>query len=294
MTRMQVLPVTILTTFGLAVVAQRGSSATASQEQQHKEVAIVGQHAPAAGTMKMNPRDGLNYVWIPPGTFTMGCSSGDNECFDDEKPPHHVSISKGFWIAQTLVTQAAYKRVMGLDPSHFKGEQLPVEMVSWDDAQSYCRALGMRLPTEAEWEYAARAGSKDARYGDLDAIAWYTGTSGPVPVDGAALYQNDAKNYEDNLIAKGNQPHAVGRKQANAWLLYDMLGNVWEWTTDWFDKNYYARSEARDPAGPVRGTQRVLRGGAWDDNARNIRVSNRYSLPPDSRKFYAGFRCIAK
>jgi formylglycine-generating enzyme required for sulfatase activity len=193
-----------------------------------------------------------------------------------------------------LVTQTAYKRVTGSDPSYFKGEQMPVEMVGWNDAQDYCRVLGMRLPTEAEWEYAARAGSTMARYGDLDAIAWYTGTSGPRPVDGAALYQTDPKNYEDNLIVKGNQPQPVRRKQANAWQLYDMLGNVWEWTSDWFDKNYYAHSAMRDPTGPISGTNRALRGGAWDDNARNIRSSNRYSLAPDSRKFYAGFRCVAQ
>jgi formylglycine-generating enzyme required for sulfatase activity len=113
-------------------------------------------------------------------------------------------------------------------------------------------------------------------------------------VDGAALYQTDPKNYEERLIALGNRPHAVARKQANAWQLYDMLGNVWEWTSDWFDKNYYANGTMRDPAGAATGTNRALRGGAWDDNARNIRVSNRYSLTPNSRKFYAGFRCIAE
>ena len=249
---------------------------------------------PAAGAMKVNSKDGLTYVWIPAGAFTMGCSAGDNECFDDEKPAHEVTITKGFWIGQTLVPQVAYKRVVGTNPSRFKGEQLPVEMVSWDDAQTYCRAIGMRLPTEAEWEYAARARGTGSRYGDLDAIAWYAGNSGPQRVDGTALYQSDPKNYEEILIAKGNQTHAVGQKQANAWHLYDMIGNVWEWTADWFDKTYYTRSEAHDPIGPSNGTHRALRGGAWDDNARNNRLSNRYSLAPDSRYFYAGFRCAGE
>jgi formylglycine-generating enzyme required for sulfatase activity/lysophospholipase L1-like esterase len=272
------------------------SHARAAQKnarRSHWVVPVDVPQAPTAGTIRLNPSDELSYVWIPAGTFTMGCSADDNECFDDEKPARQVAISKGFWISQTLVTQKAYKRVTGSAPSHFKGEQLPVEMVSWNDAQDYCRRLGMRLPTEVEWEYAARAGSTAARYGDLDAVAWYTGTSGPQPVDGTALYQSDPKNYEDNLIANGNQPHAVKVKQANSWQLYDTLGNVWEWTSDWFDKSYYPRSEERDPKGPVSGTLRTLRGGAWDDNARNIRVSNRYSLAPDSRKFYAGFRCVS-
>jgi len=291
--RKQLSSLIVVITLGVAIGALGGAGATDSYEQ-HEAMATVGPQALAAGAIRVNPKDGLSYVWIPSGTFTMGCSVGDNACFDDEKPAHHVTISKGFWIAQTLVTQRAYKRVTGSDPSHFKGEQLPVEMVSWNDAHGYCRALKMRLPTEAEWEYAARAGSKAARYGELDAIAWYTGTSGPRPVDGAALYQSDPKNYEDKLVAKGNQPHAVGRKQANAWQLYDMLGNMWEWTADWFDKNYYVRSEPRDPTGPASGTYRALRGGAWDDNARNIRLSNRYSLAPDNRNFYAGFRCIAQ
>ena len=250
----------IVITLSFALGAQ-GADATASQEKQHNEVRTVGPQAPTAGAIRLNPNDGLNYVWIPAGAFTMGCSVGDNECFDDEKPAHDVTISKGFWIAQSLVTQQAYKRVTGSDPSRFKGEQLPVEMVNWNDAQNYCRALGMRLPTEAEWEYAARAGSKAARYGDLDVIAWYSGTSGPRPVDGTALYQADPKNYEDNLIAKGNQPHAVARKQANAWQLYDMLGNVWEWASDWFDKNYYRRSEERDPRGP--GQWYISRTARW-------------------------------
>ena len=294
MTRKQLSSLIVMITFSLAVAARGGEGAAESHEQQHKVIATGWPQAGAAGAVRANPNDRLSYVWIPPGTFTMGCSVGDDECFDDEKPAHNVTISRGFWIAQTLVTQRAYERVTGSAPSHFKGKQMPVEMVNWNDAQDYCRVLEMRLPTEAEWEYAARAGSIVARYGDLDAIAWYTGTSGPRAVDGTTLYQTDPKNYEDNLIAQGNHPHAVGGKQANAWQLYDMLGNVWEWTSDWFDKNYYAHSGVRDPTGPATGTNRVLRGGAWDDNARNIRLSNRYSLAPDSRRFYAGFRCVAQ
>jgi formylglycine-generating enzyme required for sulfatase activity len=123
-----------------------------SQEQQHQAATIFAQNEPAAGMTKLNPQDGLNYVWIPAGTFTMGCSPGDNECFDDEKPVHHVTLSKGFWITQTLVTQAAYTRVIGLAPSHFKGEGLPVEMVSWHEAQSYCRALEMGI-CGTSWEH---------------------------------------------------------------------------------------------------------------------------------------------
>jgi formylglycine-generating enzyme required for sulfatase activity len=249
--------------------------------------------SPQAGATKVNAKDGLIYVWIPAGSFVMGCSPGDTECYEDEKPAHTVTISKGFWIGQTLVTQAAYERVKGRRPSHFTGDQLPVETVNWSEARTYCQSVGMRLPTEAEWEYAARAGSLASRYGDLDAIAWYAGDSGPAPVDGAALYRTDPKNYENDLIAKGNRTHPVGRKQPNSWALYDMQGDVWEWTADWYDKGYYAHSTLRDPTGPARGVKRALGGGAWDDDARNNRVSNRYSLKPASRNFYTGFRCVA-
>lgn len=254
----------------------------------------AGHSAIAQKREKVNAKDGLTYVWIPAGTFRMGCSPDDHECFDDEKPVHRVAISKGFWMGQTLVTQAAYARIIGASPSRFKGEHLPVETVSWDEAKTYCRKLEMRLPTEAEWEYAARAGSTATRYGDLQAVAWYAGNSGPKFVDGRALYQNDPKNYEEKLIARGNQTHVVGQKQPNAWGLYDMLGNVWEWTADWFDKNYYAHSETVDPKGPSHGEYRTVRGGAWDEDPKNVRLSGHYWLPPDSRTFYTGFRCVGE
>lgn len=278
-----ILNSTVLAHGRSAAVAQTHHQATGSQSA-----------APALGTTRLNSKDGLTYVWIRGGIFAMGCSPEDTECFDDEKPSHQVTISKGFWIGQMLVTQAAYKKVVGVNPSRFKGEQLPVEMVSWDEAQNYCQTVGMRLPTEAEWELAARAGLAGSRYGPLDAIAWYVGNSGPQPVDGAALYQSNPKDYEDILIAKGNQTHPVALKHANAWGLYDMLGNVWEWTADWYDENYYGSSGTHDPTGPENAKYRAVRGGAWDDNDRNIRLSNRYRLEPGTRTFYTGFRCVGK
>jgi formylglycine-generating enzyme required for sulfatase activity/serine/threonine protein kinase len=229
----------------------------------------VVQRAPHVGDSKVNPRDGLKYMWIPPGTFTMGCSPGDNECYDDEKPAHQVAISKAFWLGQTDVTQAAYQRVNGSNPSHFKGPELPVDTINWDLARSYCEAVGGRLPTDAEWEYAARAGAPGARYGNLDAVAWYSGNSG-----------------------KG--PHDVGRKQPNAFGLYDMLGNVWQWVADWYGEKYYAVAQARDPAGPPSGTLRTLRGGSWFYDARNLRVSYRHRFEPGNRNNNIGLRCVSE
>jgi formylglycine-generating enzyme required for sulfatase activity/uncharacterized caspase-like protein len=181
---------------------------------------------PSQGS-RVNPADGLTYVWIPPGKFWMGCSPGDTQCDDDEKPPKEVNITKGFWMGQTEVTQAAYERVMGTNPSHFKGANLPVETINMQEAGAYCAKVGLRLPTEAEWEYAARAGDTKARYGPLDDVAWNTGNS-------------------------GGKTHEVGKKTPNAWGLYDTLGNVREWTSDevvrggsWFNNSRYVRASFR-------------------------------------------------
>jgi formylglycine-generating enzyme required for sulfatase activity len=219
----------------------------------------------------VNPKDGLKYVWIPPGSFMMGCSPGDTECQPDEKPVHEVTITKGFWLGQTTVTQAAYQRVMGSNPSHFKGDGLPVEDVAWDEARAYCTAVRARLPTEAEWEYAARAGNTGARYGSLAEIAWY------------------AKNSAGRL-------HEVGRKKPNAFGLYDMLGNVWQWTADWYDQAYYQTSEKRDPPGPPAGTiqTRTLRGGCSLCDATHVRASFRYSQEGRMRWLDSGLRCVGE
>jgi len=222
-----------------------------------------------AGTKKVNPKDGLTYIWTPPGSFMMGCSPGDEQCTDREKPAHRVEISKGFWMGETLVTQAAYERVMGSNPSGFTGPQRPVEQVSWEDAFAYARAVGMRLPTEAEWEYAARAGSTTARYGELDEVAWYE------------------KNSQ-------MQTHDVKLKRPNAWGLYDTLGNVWEWTADWFDEKAYASGDTRDPQGPPNGKYRLVRGGSWGSLSRNARASGRSGYVPTDRDDSMGFRCVGE
>jgi formylglycine-generating enzyme required for sulfatase activity/tRNA A-37 threonylcarbamoyl transferase component Bud32 len=216
------------------------------------------------GATRVNETDGLKYVWIPAGTFQMGCSAGDAECYDSEKPAHEVTIAKGFWIGETPVTQEAYRRVVGKNPSFFKGDQLPVELVNWNEAQSYCQTAGMRLPTEAEWEYAARAGTSGSRYGDLDQIAWYSGNS-------------------------GNRTHPVGQKQANKFGLYDILGNVAEWVADTYGE-YPARRQT-DPKA-AGGKEHVLRGGSWSSVPRLARASVRDGLGPEDRGDSVGLRCV--
>jgi formylglycine-generating enzyme len=178
----------------------------------------------------------------------MGCSPDDEEGSEIETPAHQVTVTRGFWIGQTPVTQAAFERVSGLNPSGFIGPKLPVENVSWHEAQEYCQAVDLRLPTEAEWEYAARAGNTSARHGPIDAVAW----------------------YKDN---SGSRAHEVGQKQPNGYGLYDMLGNVWEWTADWYDERYYGSSPATDPRGPLSGESRTLRGGSWDVDSWGVPVT---------------------
>lgn len=226
-------------------------------------------HTPAQGMVRENPKDGLKYVWIPPGTFMMGCSTADNECYANERPAHQVAITRGLWIGQTTVTQEAYQRITGKNTSHFKGEGLPVDHVGWQEAKRFCEAVGMRLPTEAEWEYAARAGDPRARYSDIDSIAWYADDS-------------------------GNQVHQVGSKDPNAWKLYDMLGNVWQWTVDSYGEKYYDQREDEDPQGPPAGPTKVFRGGSWDSLPRSVRVSYRGSGEPGFEEYSFGVRCVGE
>jgi formylglycine-generating enzyme required for sulfatase activity len=217
----------------------------------------------------------MEFVRIRPGSFMMGCSPGDGECYAEEKPAHRVSLTRPFDIGKYQVTQQEYQAVAGANASYFQGPRLPVEGVSWEDARKFCEALTAkhdgylyRLPTEAEWEFAARAGSASPRYGALDQIAW----------------------HRDN---SGGSTHPIGEKMPNGYGLYDTLGNVWEWVQDWYGVEYYAHSPETDPQGPATGEYRVARGGSWRGVARGpARVSSRYVLRPNVRSIVVGFRCV--
>ena len=205
---------------------------------------------------------GIKLVYIPAGSFTMGSPSNEQDRDNDEGPQHKVTISRGFYMGIYEVTQAQYEAVMGTNPSDFKGDNLPVETVSWNNAVEFCQKLSQkegkayRLPTEAEWEYACRAGSSTRFcFGDndsgLDDYAWY--------------------GHEK----AGTKTHPVGQKNSNDFGLYDMYGNVSEWCSDWYDTNYYSNSPEIDPKGPDKGTDRVVRGSSWLYNSKDCRSSDR-------------------
>ena len=208
---------------------------------------------------------GIEMLLVPPGTFMMGASPGDTQAGDGEKPAHEVTITNAFYLGRTEVTQAQWFKVMDTNPSHFRGELLPVDSVSWDDCQQFCAKTGMKLPTEAQWEYACRAGTKGATYGDLDLIAW----------------------HGDNA---GEETHAVGQLQPNALGFFDMLGNLCEWGEDWYGP--YSSGSVTNPTGPATGSYRVLRGGCWNTSADYCRASQRISFTPDLIYCFHGFRVV--
>ena len=246
---------------------------------------------------------GIEMLRVPPGKFVMGMSPGDTEASDTEKPAHEVTITKAFYLGRTEVTQEQWMKVMGENPSYFKKSNEdretmiakyieagltkqeaqekagaesnklltasnPVEKVLWDDCQKFCAKTGMKLPTEAQWEYACRAGVRKPRYGELDQIAWY-------------------RNNSDSTT------HPVAKKAPNALGFYDMIGNVWEWTNDWYQRDYYksCADGVVDPTGPAQSASRLLRGGGWGYGSSICRASMRdYGTPDGILYTDGGFR----
>lgn len=217
-----------------------------------------------------------NMVYVSNGTFTMGGTSEQgSDAYDDEKPTHNVTLSS-YYICKYEVTQALWRAVMGSNPSNFKGDNLPVECVSWNDCQTFINRLNsytgrnFRLPTEAEWEFAARGGNYSRHYK-------YSGSN----------YIGDVAWYDDN---SGNRTHPVGTKQPNELGLYDMSGNVYEWCSDWYGS--YSSYSQSDPTGPNSGSYRVERGGGWSYYARFCRSSIRYVYAPGNSCNCLGLRLV--
>jgi formylglycine-generating enzyme required for sulfatase activity len=234
----------------------------------------------------------MKLVLIPAGEFLMGSPDSDKDASDDEKPQHRVRITRPFYLGLHEVTQGQYCAVTGTRPSRFGGsDDLPVDSVTWDEAIKFCNDLsereglkpyyqldggvlvggeGYRLPTEAEWEYACRAGSTTRfTFGDdasrLGELGWF-------------LVNSDIKTYP------------VGQKRPNAWGLYDMHGNVWEWCWDGYQADYYKKSPGADPVGPSQAASRVIRGGCWNSYTRDARSANRSGVTPEYRDGNLGFR----
>lgn len=243
--------------------AERSQGTTASQSN---------------GNTYKDPKTGMEFVFVKGGCYDMGDTFGDGR--SDEKPVHQVCVND-FYIGKYEVTQAQWRNVRGNNPSRFSncGETCPVESVSWGDVQEFIRILNQRtgktyrLPTEAEWEYAARSGGKKEKWADtsnesdLSEYAWYNANS-------------------------SGRTHPVGQKRPNSLGIYDMTGNVWEWVEDWYDSRYYSISPKNNPHGSWNGQFCSLRGGSWLDLPGPIRASARYKLTPDFGFNYTGFRLL--
>jgi formylglycine-generating enzyme required for sulfatase activity len=221
----------------------------------------------------------VEMLLVPPGTFQMGCIMESNQygCYSDEQPVHQVTLTNAFYLGRYEVTQSQWVATVGSNPSFFQGSSdsatRPVEQVSWNTIQGYLSATGFRLPTEAEWEYACRAGTQ---------TPFYNGSTDDSTVGELAWYGSCCGGNS------GGVTHAVGGKLANAFGFHDMLGNVWEWVNDWYGG--YTSEAQTNPTGPVSATDRVIRGGSWLDVTYGVRSSSRINVSPGYAYDRIGFR----
>ncbi|MBF0423578.1 MAG: formylglycine-generating enzyme family protein [Magnetococcales bacterium] len=267
----------LLITLGVALILTGGVDAV---ELKTSVPAQARSGKPAAKPWsEIEPLSGMIFVPLPGGTFLMGCGPWAEECHDEEKPVHEVRIDK-FDMGRYQVTQQQWRAVMGSAPPdlYFKdcGPDCPVEGISWEETQDFIARLNKRsgygcryrLPTEAEWEYACRSGGRLETYcggNDVDAVAWYQGNS-------------------------GGRVHPVGQKKPNAFGLYDMSGNVWEWVNDWYGSDYYMDSPRHHPTGPATGMAQTIRGGSWINGSAALRSSFRDGAASTRSGNALGFR----
>jgi len=234
---------------------------------------------PAPGEERLVGPAQVPVVLLPGGTFERGCVKGDSLCSADEQPRRSITLSP-FAMGKTEVTVAQFRAFAAAggvplpEQPTWSADNFPVVNVTWEEAAAFCRWLGGRLPTEAEWEYAARGGSSGRRYPGGEGIS------------------HDEANY-DGVEGRDQFPKAapVGSFPPNGFGLFDMLGNVWEWCQDWYQEDYYSKSPERDPQGPEVGQKKVVRGGSFTSDPGRLRLSYRSSLDPGQRWLFTGFRC---
>ena len=258
--------------------ASISGSLTSTASTSDTNVLSSSSSSPSGNTITIPVKNGISIemVKVEAGSFNMGATPEMQAPYEVEKPVHRVTLTNNYYIGKYEVTQALWQAVMGSNPSYFKGDDLPVEQVSWNDCQDFISKLNamtgkrFRLPSEAEWEYAARGGKKSRGYqysgsNTLGDVAWYEGNS-------------------------GSKTHAVGTKQPNELGIYDMTGNVYEWCQDWYGS--YSSSPQTNPIGAVSGSSRVDRGGSWFFTAKHCRSSYRFNLTPGYRLNFLGLRLV--
>ncbi len=299
MTRTQIL--IVLSTAALAAAALGAANASDGDPPPTRDK--------SQPKVTVNPRDKLEYAWIPAGEYRMGCSGDDDLCEEIERPSHDVRLTEGFWIGRREVSGRSYKRYAkstkrkmppkpnatpfgelrkkkegwsraiaeAFDGGPGQKQDRPIVSVTHAEAAAYCAFAGGRLPTEAEWEYAARGGQADQRYPWGDELT------------------HDHANY-GNVAGRDQWRYTapVGSFEPNGYGLYDMAGNVWEWCSDWVDGNYFLNTPPADPQGPEQGEAKVIRGGSWGFGPRYLRVSARAMADPSSRGDGVGFRCVVE